>query len=99
MEHHSTYGSEPVQQRMQTLNERNWGIREGRNVTLGKVEAFNKVLNQFERSGKVLRGIIVVSIGLTMFAYAPAQGITSQFDVMATSSFGKQCADWSGQHG
>ncbi|OJJ88618.1 uncharacterized protein ASPGLDRAFT_117082 [Aspergillus glaucus CBS 516.65] len=65
------------------------GIREGRNVALGKVEAFNKVLNQSGRSGKVLRGIIVVSIGLTMFAYALGQGITPQFDVMATSSFGK----------
>ncbi|BCR90577.1 uncharacterized protein ACHE_60463S [Aspergillus chevalieri] len=74
-------------------------IREGRNIALGKVEAFNKVLNQSGQPGKVLRGIIVVSIGLTMFTYALGQGITPQFDVMATSVVRPTRANWSSQYG
>lgn len=54
---------------------------------VSKVEAFNRVLYQ-SGSGKFLLITLVVSIGLTMFAYALDQGITSQFNVIAASSFG-----------
>lgn len=52
-----------------------------------KVEAFNKVLYQSGRSGKLLLVTLVLSIGLTMFGYALDQGITSQFTVIAASTF------------
>ncbi|KFX96912.1 hypothetical protein V490_03070 [Pseudogymnoascus sp. VKM F-3557] len=52
-----------------------------------KVEAFNKVLSQ-SRSGKLLLITLVVSIGLTKFGYALDYGITSQFNAIASSSFG-----------
>ncbi|KAK0617469.1 hypothetical protein B0T14DRAFT_590171 [Immersiella caudata] len=56
----------------------------------GRVEAFNKVLYQSGRSGKVLLWLLGVSIGLTMFAYALDQGITSSiFTTMASSTFGQ----------
>ncbi|KAJ5165893.1 siderophore-dependent iron transporter [Penicillium capsulatum] len=54
---------------------------------VSKVEAFNRVLYHAGPSGKMLLLTLVVSIGLTMFAYALDQGITSQFNTMATSSF------------
>lgn len=54
---------------------------------VSKVEAFNRVLYHSGPSGKMLLLTLVVSIGLTMFAYALDQGITSQFNTMATSSF------------
>lgn len=54
---------------------------------VSKVEAFNKVLYHSGKSGKILLITLVVSIGLTMFAYALDQGITSQFNTMAASAF------------
>ncbi|KFY43593.1 hypothetical protein V494_01907 [Pseudogymnoascus sp. VKM F-4513 (FW-928)] len=52
-----------------------------------KVEAFNKVLSK-TRSGKLLLITLVVSIGLTKFGYALDYGITTQFNAIASSSFG-----------
>ncbi|RMJ17491.1 hypothetical protein CDV36_002846 [Fusarium kuroshium] len=58
-------------------------------VGVSKVEAFNKVLYQSGKSGKILLWLLGVSIGLTMFAYALDQGITtSVFNVLASSTFG-----------
>lgn len=55
-----------------------------------KVEAFNKVLYQSGPTGKILLWLLGVSIGLTMFAYALDQGITSSiFTTMASSTFGQ----------
>lgn len=55
-----------------------------------KVEAFNKVLYQSGPTGKILLWLLGVSIGLTMFAYALDQGITSTiFTTMASSTFGQ----------
>lgn len=54
---------------------------------VSSVEAFNRVLYHSGKRGKVLLITLVFSIGLTMFAYALDQGITSQFNTMATSSF------------
>ncbi|CAG8109384.1 unnamed protein product [Penicillium salamii] len=54
---------------------------------VSSVEAFNRVLYHSGKKGKVLLITLVFSIGLTMFAYALDQGITSQFNTMATSSF------------
>ncbi|PHH67718.1 hypothetical protein CDD83_6453 [Cordyceps sp. RAO-2017] len=62
-------------------------------IGVSRVEAFNKVLYQSGRSGKVLLWLLGVSIGLTMFAYALDQGITSTiFTTMASSTFGKHSA-------
>ncbi|EQK97874.1 major facilitator superfamily siderophore-iron transporter [Ophiocordyceps sinensis CO18] len=59
-------------------------------IGVSKVEAFNKVLYQSGKSGKLLLWLLGVSIGLTMFAYALDQGITSTiFTTMASSTFGK----------
>ena len=59
-------------------------------VGVSKVEAFNKVLYQSGKSGKILLWLLGVSIGLTMFAYALDQGITSTiFTTMASSTFGQ----------
>ncbi|KAF7562603.1 hypothetical protein G7046_g1519 [Stylonectria norvegica] len=59
-------------------------------VGVSKVEAFNKVLYQSGRSGKILLWLLGISIGLTMFAYALDQGITSTiFTTMASSTFGQ----------
>jgi hypothetical protein len=55
---------------------------------VSKVEAFNRVLYNSGGSGKLLLITLVLSIGLNMFAYALDQGITSQFNVIAASSFG-----------
>ena len=52
-----------------------------------KVEAFNKVLYQSGKSGRMLLWTLALSVGLTMFAYALDQGITYQFTVIAASSF------------
>ncbi|KKY30610.1 putative siderophore iron [Diaporthe ampelina] len=55
-----------------------------------KVEVFNKVLYQSGPTGKILLWLLGVSIGLTMFAYALDQGITSTiFTTMASSTFGQ----------
>ncbi|KAK7729788.1 hypothetical protein SLS53_009204 [Cytospora paraplurivora] len=57
---------------------------------VSKVEAFNKVLYQSGPTGKILLWLLGVSIGLTMFAYALDQGITSSiFTTMASSTFGE----------
>ncbi|RVX70626.1 hypothetical protein B0A52_05278 [Exophiala mesophila] len=59
-------------------------------IGVSKVEAFNKVLHQSGRSGKILLWLLGVSIGLTMFAYAIDQGITyGIFSTMASSTFGQ----------
>lgn len=59
-------------------------------IGVSKVEAFNKVLYQSGKSGKILLWLLGVSIGLTMFAYALDQGITfGVFTTMASSTFGK----------
>lgn len=59
-------------------------------IGVSKVEAFNKVLYQSGKSGKILLWLLGISIGLTMFAYALDQGITSTiFTTMATSTFGQ----------
>ncbi|TYJ53067.1 hypothetical protein B9479_006299 [Cryptococcus floricola] len=61
-----------------------------KSLGVSKVEAFNKVLYQSGRSGKLLLWSLAVSIGLTMFVYAFDQGITTTiFSPWATSSFGK----------
>lgn len=52
-----------------------------------KVEAFNKALYHSGRSGRLLLITLIVSVGLTMFGYALDQGITSQFTVIAASTF------------
>ncbi|KAH6892507.1 major facilitator superfamily domain-containing protein [Thelonectria olida] len=57
-------------------------------IGVSKVEAFNKVLYRSGKSGKILLRLLGVSIGLTMFAYALDQGITSAiFTTMASSTF------------
>jgi MFS family permease len=59
-------------------------------IGVSRVEAFNKVLYRSGRSGKVLLWLLGISIGLTMFAYALDQGITSSiFTTMASSTFGQ----------
>lgn len=59
-------------------------------IGVSRVEAFNKVLYQSGKSGKILLWLLGSSIGLTMFAYALDQGITSTiFTTMASSTFGK----------
>lgn len=54
---------------------------------VAKVERFSHVLYQSGKSGRLLLYVLVASIGLTMFAYALDQGITSQFNVIAASAF------------
>lgn len=62
-------------------------------VGVSRVEAFNKVLYQSGPKGKILLWLLGVSIGLTMFAYALDQGITSSiFTTMASSTFGQHSA-------
>lgn len=51
------------------------------------VEALNKVLYHSGHAGLLLLTIIVISLGLTLFAYALDGGITPQFDIIAASSF------------
>ena len=59
-------------------------------IGVSRVEAFNKVLYQSGKSGKILLWLLAISIGLTMFAYALDQGITTTiFNQMATSTFGQ----------
>lgn len=59
-------------------------------IGVSRVEAFNKVLYQSGKSGKVLLWLLGASIGLTMFAYALDQGITTTiFTTMASSTFGQ----------
>ena len=59
-------------------------------IGVSRVEAFNKVLYRSGRSGKVLLWLLGASIGLTMFAYALDQGITTSiFTTMASSTFGQ----------
>ncbi|KAK0389773.1 hypothetical protein NLU13_3346 [Sarocladium strictum] len=60
-----------------------------REIGVGRVEAFNKVLYQSGRKGKILLWLLGVSIGLTMFAYALDMGITTAiFGTLAASTFG-----------
>lgn len=54
---------------------------------ISKVEAFNKALYRSGPSGRLLLYVLVVSLGLTMFAYALDQGITYQFNALAASAF------------
>ncbi|KAI6913887.1 hypothetical protein KC334_g1102, partial [Hortaea werneckii] len=54
---------------------------------ISKVEAFNKALYRSGASGRLLLYVLVVSLGLTMFAYALDQGITYQFNAIAASAF------------
>lgn len=59
-------------------------------IGVSRVEAFNKVLYQSGKSGKILLWLLGISVGLTMFAYALDQGITTPiFTTMATSTFGR----------
>ncbi|SPO07364.1 related to major facilitator MirA [Cephalotrichum gorgonifer] len=59
-------------------------------IGVSRVQAFNKVLYQSGKSGKVMLWLLGISIGLTMFAYALDQGITSTiFTTMASSTFGQ----------
>lgn len=58
-------------------------------IGVSRVEAFNKVLYQSGRRGKLLLWLLGVSVGLTMFAYALDMGITTTiFSTLATSTFG-----------
>ncbi|KAF5664792.1 siderophore iron transporter 3 [Fusarium heterosporum] len=58
-------------------------------IGVGRVEAFNKVLYQSGSKGKLLLWLLGVSIGLTMFAYALDMGITTTiFGTLAASTFG-----------
>ncbi|KAL1888444.1 hypothetical protein Sste5346_009561 [Sporothrix stenoceras] len=58
-------------------------------VGVSRVEAFNKVLYQSGRKGKILLWMLGISIFLTMFVYALDQGITSSiFSTLAASTFG-----------
>ncbi|CAO1615295.1 unnamed protein product [Parajaminaea phylloscopi] len=60
------------------------------NAGVSQVEAFNKVLWQSGRKGKILLWALVVSIMLTMFVYALDGAVTSKFfSIMAASYFGK----------
>lgn len=52
-----------------------------------KVEAFNRVLYNSGKAGKITLIVLVISLGLTMFAYALDQGITYQFNAIAASAF------------
>jgi len=57
---------------------------------ISKVEAFNKTLynsGTSGTSGRLLLYVLVVSLGLTMFAYAHDQGITYHFNPIAASAF------------
>ncbi|KAK5047103.1 hypothetical protein LTR84_007046 [Exophiala bonariae] len=81
-------------QRNSILNKSNSGVPlagEGHTeIGVSRVEAFNKVLYQSGNSGKILLWLLGSSIGLTMFAYALDQGITSTiFTTMASSTFGQ----------
>ncbi|QDS71941.1 hypothetical protein FKW77_000787 [Venturia effusa] len=59
-------------------------------IGVSRVEAFNKVLYRSGNSGKFLLWLLGTSIGLTMFAYALDQGITTTiFTTMASSTFGQ----------
>ena len=53
------------------------------------VEAFHRVLYHSGASGRFLLITIIFSLSLTMFVYALDGGITSQFDIIAASSFNK----------
>ncbi|KAF5672723.1 major facilitator superfamily transporter [Fusarium denticulatum] len=58
-------------------------------IGVGRVEAFNKVLYQSGKKGKILLWLLGISIGLTMFAYALDMGITTTiFGTLAASTFG-----------
>jgi MFS family permease len=64
--------------------------RERTEIGVSRVEAFNKVLYQSGKSGKILLWLLGISIGLTMFAYALDLGITTTiFNAMASSTFGQ----------
>ncbi|KAH7120865.1 major facilitator superfamily domain-containing protein [Dendryphion nanum] len=65
------------------------GFRESDSPGVAKVERFSHVLYHSGKSGRLLLWILIGSIGLTMFAYALDQGITSQFTVIAASAFSR----------
>ncbi|KAM0414547.1 hypothetical protein ACHAPT_013615 [Fusarium lateritium] len=57
-------------------------------VGVSRVEAFNKVLYQSGKKGKILLWLLGISVGLTMFAYALDMGITTTiFGTLAASTF------------
>ena len=57
---------------------------------VAQVEAFNRVLHQSGRSGKILLWLLATSIMLTMVVYAFDQGLTfSIFSTLAASTFGQ----------
>lgn len=59
-------------------------------IGVSRVEAFNRVLYQTGKSGKMLLWLLGTSVGLTMFAYALDLGITTTiFSTLASSTFGK----------
>ncbi|SMY23173.1 unnamed protein product [Zymoseptoria tritici ST99CH_1A5] len=59
---------------------------------VSKVEAFNKALYQSGPSGRLLLYVLVASLALTMFAYALDQGITYQFNAIASSDFSQHAS-------
>ncbi|KAL4727858.1 hypothetical protein ACLX1H_004548 [Fusarium chlamydosporum] len=62
---------------------------EHKEIGVSRVEAFNKVLYQSGKKGKILLWLLGISIGLTMFAYALDMGITTTiFGTLAASTFG-----------
>lgn len=65
-------------------------VTEGhKEVGVSRVEAFNKVLYQSGKKGKILLWMLGISIFLTMFVYALDQGITTTiFGTLAASTFG-----------
>ncbi|KAJ5264756.1 major facilitator superfamily domain-containing protein [Penicillium rubens] len=64
-------------------------IPDTRVAAIGHVEAYHKVLYHTGPSGRRFLFTIIVSLGLTMFAYALDQGITPQFNLIAASSFSR----------
>ena len=64
-------------------------IPETRVSVIGHVEAYHKVLYHTGPSGRLFLFTIIVSLGLTMSAYAIDQGITPQFNLIAASSFSR----------
>lgn len=68
-----------------SANDHEHGIHQ--QAGINKVEAFNKALYRSGASGRLVLYVLIVSLGLTMFAYALDQGITYQFNAIAASAF------------
>ena len=64
-------------------------IPDTRVAAIGHVEAYDRVLYHTGPPGRLFLFTIIVSLGLTMFAYALDQGITPQFNLIAESSFSR----------